>query len=321
MKGGGGRLRTWWGPGGWGKTTTLRMIAGLITPDSGEIIFDDVVVNDLPPQQRNIGMVFQSVALFPHLNVYENIAFGLDVRKISQEETHKRVMELAETLEITHLLKKMPNEISGGEGQRVAIARALAPEPKLLLMDEPLSSLDALLRERLKWEIRKIQQKFKVTTIYVTHSQEEAFAISDSISVMQNGVIVQSGSPEDILHMPKNEFVAEFVGMNVISKENLLKIPSLNRKISIPDDLKAIAFSPESVRVYLDKKDNSNIQAKIVLATRRRSRWQLQLNLNNNVIYATIPPMSVPISELIGKIVYIDVPKEEIILIRYTNII
>ncbi len=314
-----GNLHTLLGPSGCGKTTTLRMIAGLITPDDGVIKFDDVVVNDIPPQKRNIGMVFQTVALFPHLNVYENIAFGLDVRKVDQQKTHERVMELAEILEIKHLLKKMPNEISGGEGQRVAIARALAPEPKVLLMDEPLSSLDALLRERLKWEIRKIQQEFNVTTIYVTHSQEEAFAISDSISIMNKGYIIQNGTPEEILQQPKNKFVAEFIGMNVISRESAEKI-KIFQDITENNKVKAIAFSPESVEVKSTQSENT-VKAKVILATRRRSRWQLQLSIGSILIYATILPMDKSISSIIGKNVFIKIPKEEIILIRNDNTI
>jgi ABC-type Fe3+/spermidine/putrescine transport system ATPase subunit len=207
-----GELVTLLGPSGSGKTTTLRMIAGFIDVDQGSILFDSKDVVKIPSRERNIGMVFQSVALFPNMTVYQNIAFGPDMAEWPYERTVTRVEELADLLDIRHLLMRRINEISGGEAQRVALARALAKEPSLLLLDEPLSALDPQLRERLQTEIRRIQKKLGITTIYVTHSQDEAFAISDRVAIIQDGKVVQVGTPEEIYDCPANEFVARFLG-------------------------------------------------------------------------------------------------------------
>jgi ABC-type Fe3+/spermidine/putrescine transport system ATPase subunit len=207
-----GELLTLLGPSGSGKTTTLRMIAGFIEVDEGSILFDLNDVVEIPSRERNIGMVFQSVALFPNMTVYQNIAFGPDVAEWPHERVVARVEELADLLDIRHLLMRRVNEISGGEAQRVALARALAKKPGLLLLDEPLSALDPQLRERLQTEIRRIQKKLGITTIYVTHSQDEAFAISDRVAVIQDGRVVQVGTPEEIYDCPANEFVARFLG-------------------------------------------------------------------------------------------------------------
>ena len=207
-----GELITLLGPSGSGKTTTLRMIAGFIDVDEGSILFDSKEVIGVPTRERNIGMVFQSVALFPNMTVYQNIAFGPDMAEWPHEKTVARVEELAKLLDIQQLLMRKTSEISGGEAQRVALARALAKEPGLLLLDEPLSALDPQLRERLQAEIRRIQKKLGITTIYVTHSQDEAFAISDRVAIIQDGKVVQIGTPEEIYDCPANEFVAQFLG-------------------------------------------------------------------------------------------------------------
>ncbi len=207
-----GELLALLGPSGSGKTTTLRMVAGFITPNHGTLTFDDANILDVPPRDRGIGLVLQSVALFPHMSVYQNIAFGLEVSGWSREKTINRVEALSDLLGIRNLLFRRTREISGGEAQRVALARALAKEPQLLLLDEPLSSLDPQLRETLQFEIRKIQRELGVTTLYVTHSQSEAFAISDRVAVLDNGVVSQVGTPEDLYNHPKNMFVARFIG-------------------------------------------------------------------------------------------------------------
>lgn len=207
-----GELLTLLGPSGSGKTTTLRMIAGFIEADEGSLLFDGQDMVDVPPRDRNIGMVSQSVALFPNMTVYQNIAFGPEMAEWSHERTVERVEELANLLGISNLLFRKINEISGGEAQRVGLARALAKEPSLLLLDEPLSALDPQLRERLQTEIRIIQKKVKVTTIYVTHSQNEAFAISDRVAIINDGRIEQVGTPEELYDKPANEFVARFLG-------------------------------------------------------------------------------------------------------------
>lgn len=207
-----GELLTLLGPSGSGKTTTLRMIAGFIEAEEGALLFDDQDMVGIPPRERNIGMVFQSVALFPNMTVYQNIAFGPEMAEWPHEKTVERVEELADLLGIRNLLFRKVSEISGGEAQRVGLARALAKEPSLLLLDEPLSALDPQLRERLQTEIRSIQKKVKITTIYVTHSQDEAFAISDRVAIINDGRIVQVGTPEELYDKPANEFVASFLG-------------------------------------------------------------------------------------------------------------
>ncbi|MGY5857835.1 MAG: ABC transporter ATP-binding protein [Candidatus Thorarchaeota archaeon] len=207
-----GELLTLLGPSGSGKTTTLRMIAGFIEADEGSLLFDGHDMVGIPPRDRNIGMVFQSVALFPNMTVYQNIAFGPEMAEWTRERTVARVEELADLLGIRNLLFRKVSEISGGEAQRVGLARALAKEPSLLLLDEPLSALDPQLRERLQTEIRIIQKKVKVTTIYVTHSQDEAFAISDRVAIINEGRIEQVGTPEELYDKPANEFVARFLG-------------------------------------------------------------------------------------------------------------
>ncbi|MGY5880184.1 MAG: ABC transporter ATP-binding protein [Candidatus Thorarchaeota archaeon] len=213
-----GELLTLLGPSGSGKTTTLRMIAGFIEAEKGSLLFDGQDMVDIPPRERNIGMVFQSVALFPNMTVYQNIAFGPEMAEWSHEKTVERVEELADLLGIRNLLFRKVSEISGGEAQRVGLARALAKQPSLLLLDEPLSALDPQLRERLQTEMRRIQKKVKVTTIYVTHSQDEAFAISDRVAIINDGRIEQVGTPEELYDRPANKFVAQFLGSgNVLS--------------------------------------------------------------------------------------------------------
>ncbi|MHA1770058.1 MAG: ABC transporter ATP-binding protein [Candidatus Thorarchaeota archaeon] len=207
-----GELMTLLGPSGAGKTTTLRMVAGFIRPESGDLLFDDKSVLTVPPRDRGIGMVFQSTALFPNMSVFQNISFSLDMAGWPFEEVVSRVEELADLLNIRGLLNRHVNEISGGEAQRVALARALARNPRLLLLDEPLSALDPQLRERLQAEIRRIQKQLDITALYVTHSQEEAFAMSDKIAVLRDGVVVQVGEPEMLYEHPQDEFVAQFIG-------------------------------------------------------------------------------------------------------------
>jgi multiple sugar transport system ATP-binding protein len=200
------------GPSGCGKTTTLNMISGLETPTSGAVCIDDVVVNELDPGQRDLGMVFQDLALFPHMSVYENIAFGLKVKKLPANEIDKRVREAAEAMHISKLLQNRPAECSGGEAQRVALARTIVTQPAVFLMDEPLSSLDAKLRVDMRTEIKQLHEQLKATFVYVTHDQAEAMTMADRIIVMRSGHIQQSGGPLDIYGKPTNQFVAGFFG-------------------------------------------------------------------------------------------------------------
>ena len=200
------------GPSGCGKTTTLRIIGGFATPTSGDILFDGVRINDVPPYQRQINTVFQKYALFPHLNVFENIAFGLRMQKLPEAEIKQRVMEMLETVSLKGFEHRRPEALSGGQQQRVAIARALVNRPKVLLLDEPLAALDLKLRKDMQIELKRIQQQVGITFIYVTHDQEEALTMSDTIVVMDKGSIQQIGTPEDIYNEPKNAFVADFIG-------------------------------------------------------------------------------------------------------------
>lgn len=207
-----GELVSLLGPSGCGKTTTLRVIAGFIPPADGKFMLDGEDLTKVPVHKRNFGLVFQSYALFPHLSVYDNVAFGLKLRKVSKEETDTRVKEILEVCGLTELADRFPKQMSGGQRQRVALARALVIRPKLLLLDEPLSNLDAKLRVNMRVEIKRLQKKLGITTIFVTHDQEECFSISDKVAVMNKGVIEQYDSPENIYAKPTTEFVARFIG-------------------------------------------------------------------------------------------------------------
>lgn len=209
-----GEFFTLLGPSGCGKTTLLRMIAGFNSIEGGEFFFGEKLINDVAAHKRDIGMVFQNYAIFPHLNVKENVAYGLKARKIPKAEIEKRVNEALELVKISHLADRKPNELSGGQQQRVALARAFVIEPSVLLMDEPLSNLDAKLRVEMRTVIKKLQKRLGITTIYVTHDQEEALAISDRIAVMKDGNIMQIGTPQEIYAKPENPFVAGFIGVS-----------------------------------------------------------------------------------------------------------
>ncbi|MDO4322493.1 MAG: ABC transporter ATP-binding protein [Lachnospiraceae bacterium] len=209
-----GEFFTLLGPSGCGKTTLLRMIAGFNSIEGGEFYFNDKKINDLDPGKRNIGMVFQNYAIFPHLSVRDNVAFGLTNRKVPKEEIKRRTDKFMEIVQITQYADRMPERLSGGQQQRVALARALVIEPDVLLMDEPLSNLDAKLRLEMRAAIKEIQHEVGITTVYVTHDQEEAMAVSDRIAVMSGGVIQHIGRPKDIYQRPANRFVANFIGQS-----------------------------------------------------------------------------------------------------------
>jgi spermidine/putrescine ABC transporter ATP-binding subunit len=209
-----GEFFTLLGPSGCGKTTLLRMIAGFVAPDEGAIFLDDRLVNHVPPWQRNVGMVFQNYALWPHMTVFENVAFGLRERKILPSEIETRVADALARVGLTAMERRKPSELSGGQQQRVALARTLVVQPRALLLDEPLSNLDAKLRAEMRIELLKLQRDLGITTIYVTHDQEEALALSTRIAVMDSGKVVQEGSPREIYENPRSRFVAEFVGQS-----------------------------------------------------------------------------------------------------------
>lgn len=246
------------GPSGCGKTTTLRMIAGFEDPTNGQVKMDGRVVNDLEPRDRGVGMVFQSHALFPHKTVYQNIEFGLRMKKVPEDERRKQVQAVAEMVRIPHLLNNMPAQCSGGESQRVALARTLITEPSTFLLDEPLSSLDAKLRRELRAECDRLHVQLQKTFLYVTHDQEEAMTLADRIVVMRAGEIEQQGSPMDIYGDPETYFVADFFGspsMNLIAGE-----------ITIANG--SAAFACENFSVELPQRFNGNAGGKATLGIR-----------------------------------------------------
>lgn len=236
-------LVTLLGPSGCGKTTALRVAAGFITPDSGNFIIDGINMNNIPVPQRNVGIVFQNYALFPHLNVEENISYGLKSKQLKKSKIKEEVQYILESLHLKNYNKRDINSLSGGEKQRVALGRSLAIKPRLLLLDEPLSALDADLKKRLRYEIKSIQREFKITTLYVTHDQEEALAVSDRIALLKDGVIQQLSTPEILYKNPCNRFVGEFIG-----ESNYITI-----------DNKNYFFRPEAVKPgYADNALNFN---------------------------------------------------------------
>ena len=221
-----GHFITFLGPSGCGKTTLLRMIAGFYEPDEGEILLNGKNIERVPPYDRNTAMVFQEYALFPHMNVFDNVSYGLRVKKKPKDEIDKRVKQALSLMQLEGMEKRFPNQMSGGQQQRVAVARALVMNPEVLLLDEPLSNLDAKLRENVRVELRQIQQKMGLSTIYVTHDQSEALSMSDAIVVLKDGIVHQVGTPQEIYFEPKTAFVADFIGTtNLIS----LKAKSGNR--------------------------------------------------------------------------------------------
>ena len=211
------------GPSGCGKTTTLRIIGGFETPTSGDLYFEGMRINDLPPYKRKVNTVFQRYALFPHLNVFENVAFGLRLQKLPEKEIRSRVMEMLELVNLRGFERRTSTTLSGGQQQRVAIARALVCRPRVLLLDEPLGALDLRLRKDMQAELKRIQQQLEITFVYVTHDQEEALAMSDRVVVMDKGVIQQIGTPEDIYNEPRNAFVADFIGESNILRGTMVR--------------------------------------------------------------------------------------------------
>jgi spermidine/putrescine transport system ATP-binding protein len=219
-----GEFLTILGPSGCGKTTTLRMIAGFETPDNGQVLLNKVDISQLPPYKRNVNTVFQNYALFPHLNVAENIAFGLHQKKLSKLDINKRVDEMLELVQMTAFKTRKPFEMSGGQQQRVAIARAIAPDPEILLLDEPLGALDLKLRKQMQFELKQLHKDLNKTFVYVTHDQEEALTMSDRIAVMNQGIVEQLSDSQTLYNLPKTKFVAGFIG-----EANLIPVKTENR--------------------------------------------------------------------------------------------
>lgn len=242
------------GPSGCGKSTTLSMIAGLEKPTSGEIYFDGENVNEVEAEYRDIGMVFQNYALYPHMTVMENIAFPLKMRSYKKKDRIEKVKKVAEILQIEELLNRKPGKLSGGQQQRVAIARAIVKEPKILLLDEPLSNLDARLRIELREEIRNLQRKLQITTIFVTHDQEEALSISDKVLLLDKGILQQYSTPKDMYMCPKNKFVAGFLGNPPM---NFLKGEYHKEKVFITTEDKKLELPYENLCISERAKDSS----------------------------------------------------------------
>ena len=285
------------GPSGCGKSTTLRMIAGLEDITKGELYIDDKLVNDVPPKDRDIAMVFQNYALYPHMSVYDNIAFSLKLKHVPKDEIDRKVREAAEILNITEYLDRKPRNLSGGQRQRVAIGRAIVREPKILLMDEPLSNLDAKLRNQMRAEIIKLRQKINTTFVYVTHDQTEAMTLGDRIVIMSDGYVQQIGTPQEVFDHPANLFVAEFIGtpkMNTFEgkliKENdqyQLKIDDMVITPSerIQKELAAKETKPQDViigcrpeHIHIKEKGADTLTVTVDVSEMMGSEYHLHLN-------------------------------------------
>ena len=270
------------GPSGCGKTTALRMLAGLEDISSGRILIGDRVVNNVAPGARNVAMVFQSYALYPHMTVYDNLAFGLRNYKVPKQEIDRRVQTAAKTLELDTMLKRKPKQLSGGQRQRVALGRAIVREPEAFLMDEPLSNLDAALRLQTRAEILKLQQRLGTTTIYVTHDQVEAMTMGDRIAVMRLGVLQQIGTPEDLYKNPANTFVATFIGSPAM---NLLPASTLG----IGADGKLAGFRPEHVELGNGSAAAAHYDATIEVVEYLGDEQLAHLRLGDTDVIAKLP--------------------------------
>ncbi|MDT2739470.1 ABC transporter ATP-binding protein [Enterococcus canintestini] len=289
-----GKFYTLLGPSGCGKTTILRIIAGFLDATEGDIFFDGQKINDVPANQRQVNTVFQDYALFPHMNVFDNVAFGLKIKKVSKDQIEKRVMEALRLVQLKGYEKREIREMSGGQRQRVAIARAIVNEPKVLLLDEPLSALDLKLRTDMQYELRELQQRLGITFIFVTHDQEEALAMSDEIFVMNRGKIVQSGTPVDIYDEPINHFVADFVGeSNIVSgtmiEDNLVKFVGKkfecvdsgmrpNEPVEVvlrPEDLSLTSVEKGKLIVKVDTQLFRGVHYEIICYDEQENEWMV----------------------------------------------
>ncbi len=282
------------GPSGCGKSTTLRMIAGLEDISSGEMYIGDRLVNEVPPKGRDIAMVFQNYALYPHMSVYKNMAFSLEMKKMPKEEIHRKIMETAKSLDITELLQRKPKALSGGQRQRVALGRAMVREPSVFLLDEPLSNLDAKLRTQMRAEIKELHRKLKTTFVYVTHDQTEAMTMGDRIVVMKDGFLQQADTPQELYRNPVNMFVAGFIGspqMNFINAQLL----GDNGKFSLKIQNTFIDIPPDTAK---SSNLNSRLGSDIILGIRPENTFLTKDSKNS--LQGTIE-----ISELMGDVTYI----------------
>ncbi len=318
------------GPSGCGKTTTLRMIAGLEEATSGEIYIGDRLVNNVPPKDRDIAMVFQNYALYPHMNVYDNMAFGLKLRRTPKAEIDRRVHEAARILKIEELLKRRPKQLSGGQRQRVALGRAIVRNPKVFLMDEPLSNLDAKLRVQMRTEIAKLHERLNVTIVYVTHDQTEAMTMADKIIIMKDGIVQQTGDPQSVYDHPANMFVAGFIGspaMNfldvVVTDRYTLKNPRFEigtapniKKIIDDNNLKGkeviVGIRPEDLEdnaFIHDKQDMAIISAPVEVTEPMGAEIYVYIDIEGVLVTARVNPRS---SAHVGKQIDLHVDLEKI---------
>lgn len=303
-----GEFYTFLGPSGCGKTTLLRMIAGFAFPDQGVISFDDQPVNQVPPWQRDVGMVFQNYALWPHLTVYENVAFGLRERKVARGAIAQRVNDALKLVGLSGTEKRRPSQLSGGQQQRVALARTLVIQPRVLLLDEPLSNLDAKLRVEMRIELLKLQRDLGLTTIYVTHDQEEALAMSTHIAVMNLGQVIQEGEPRTIYERPAHEFVAAFVGQSNLFSGKVARLSqgfveidgaqgAIKAVLSVPTpslregELVAYSIRPEAFSIEAGAttgRDTNQMRAEVVAAAYQGSSIEYELKVDGKTLKARV---------------------------------
>jgi len=311
------------GPSGCGKTTTLRIIAGLIRPTQGRVFVSNRDITDLPPEKRNITMVFQNFALFPHMNVYENIAYGLRMRNMKEEDIRKRVQETAKLLRIENLLHRRIDHLSGGQQQRVGVARAIAPHPDIILFDEPLSNLDAKLREEVRFELKEVHKRIGTTAVYVTHDQAEAMVMADRIGIMNKGKIIQMGSPEEIYKRPKNLFVAGFIGimtplsvdvLEIKNEKNLIVKLETGEIVEVKGDVKKLGkavliLRPETLElIEKDIKEDNIIKAKLLKKVYLGSEEEYRIELGGKEVRMKVKPHKY--SYKIGEFVNVKIIKE-----------
>lgn len=284
-----GEILTFLGPSGCGKTTTLRCIAGLLLPDEGDVYLGDERVTDLPPEKRKLGLVFQNYALWPHMTVFQNLAFGLELRRVPKAEIWRRMEDALALVRLSGLHERYPRQLSGGQQQRVALARALVLEPKLLLLDEPLSNLDAQLREEMRFELRELQKNLGITSVYVTHDQAEALVLSDRIAILQAGRLVQVAPPSEIYSRPGNRFVAGFVGLSSFMEGTVVQLTETPGQVIVKTEdgieIRAradghqlhqtvtVAIRPEHIQVHAHRTAEAASQLNILQGTVQRSAY------------------------------------------------
>ncbi len=319
---------TFLGPSGSGKSTTLRMIAGLEEPTHGEILFDNKPVTRLPPYKRGVGMVFQNYALWPFMTVFENVAFGLRIQKIPKSEIRQRVKEALKLVQLEGLENRYPHQLSGGQQQRVAIARALVVNPKILLLDEPLSNLDAKLRIEMRREIRKLQRSLGITTIYVTHDQEEALAISDKVAVMNNGRVVSVGTPYEVYNNSNNEFVLSFVGHTNFIEGRVIK--SIGEKITVETELGEftlrhahnisdgrilLGFRPEHAKLTKRQPRRNSSEGKILMKEFLGKIVRYEVKIGDKTIVIDVMAKDDP-GYMEGDEIYVDINENHLLVVQ-----